>query len=104
MGDQKTRAARRGERGRAALPMRPRPALGSCSALSGRRERTDRNVTSVRISERELLGLSVRIHVWLLFEPSDALNRQVTYSDFFFSRRRRNTRLQGDWSSDVCSS
>src|SRR2546430_16128034 len=62
-------------------PMKPRPALGSCSALSGSRERTDRNVTSVRISERELLGLSVRIHVWLLFEPSDALNRQVTYSD-----------------------
>src|SRR5688500_9368634 len=24
--------------------------------------------------------------------------------DFFFSRRRRHTRLQGDWSSDVCSS
>src|SRR5205807_7704056 len=23
---------------------------------------------------------------------------------FFFSSRRRNTRLQGDWSSDVCSS
>ena len=52
-------------------PMKPRPALGNCSALSGRRERTDRNVISVRISERELLGLSVRIHVWLLFEPGD---------------------------------
>src|SRR2546426_10019255 len=25
-------------------------------------------------------------------------------SDFFFSSRRRHTRLQGDWSSDVCSS
>src|SRR5256885_12000666 len=24
--------------------------------------------------------------------------------DFFFSSRRRHTRLQGDWSSDVCSS
>src|SRR5256885_17124369 len=23
--------------------------------------------------------------------------------DFFFSSRRRHTRLQGDWSSDVCS-
>jgi hypothetical protein len=52
-------------------PMKPRLALGSCSALSGRRERTDRNAISVRISERELLGLSVRIHVWLLFEASD---------------------------------
>src|SRR5256885_10779591 len=27
---------------------------------------------------------------------------QVTF--FFFSSRRRHTRLQGDWSSDVCSS
>src|SRR5688500_19577821 len=26
------------------------------------------------------------------------------YKSFFFSRRRRHTRLQGDWSSDVCSS
>src|SRR6266566_7516672 len=25
-------------------------------------------------------------------------------SGFFFSSRRRHTRLQGDWSSDVCSS
>src|SRR5256885_11585416 len=26
------------------------------------------------------------------------------YARFFFSSRRRHTRLQGDWSSDVCSS
>ena len=26
------------------------------------------------------------------------------FSSFFFSSRRRHTRLQGDWSSDVCSS
>src|SRR5256885_12589925 len=28
----------------------------------------------------------------------------VRDSFFFFSSRRRHTRLQGDWSSDVCSS
>src|SRR5256885_12194621 len=28
----------------------------------------------------------------------------VACSTFFFSSRRRHTRLQGDWSSDVCSS
>src|SRR5215467_15163407 len=28
----------------------------------------------------------------------------VLRSFFFFSSRRRHTRLQGDWSSDVCSS
>src|SRR5205807_6333366 len=27
-----------------------------------------------------------------------------TVGSFFFSSRRRHTRLQGDWSSDVCSS
>src|SRR5256885_4483084 len=28
----------------------------------------------------------------------------VSFFFFFFSSRRRHTRLQGDWSSDVCSS
>src|SRR5205807_4665684 len=29
---------------------------------------------------------------------------RLMFSCFFFSSRRRHTRLQGDWSSDVCSS
>src|ERR1022692_5041745 len=29
---------------------------------------------------------------------------RVFFFFFFFSSRRRHTRLQGDWSSDVCSS
>src|SRR5688500_19358693 len=28
----------------------------------------------------------------------------INFFFFFFSSRRRHTRLQGDWSSDVCSS
>src|SRR5688500_20175592 len=28
----------------------------------------------------------------------------MNFTRFFFSSRRRHTRLQGDWSSDVCSS
>src|SRR5256885_3979878 len=39
--------------------------------------------------------------------PGQHLNRSTTYLScrfFFFSSRRRHTRLQGDWSSDVCSS
>src|SRR5271169_5983674 len=52
-------------------------ALGSCDALLSLRERTDRNVISVRISKRELLGVSVRIYVWLLFEPSDERARPL---------------------------
>src|SRR5256885_2817789 len=41
---------------------------------------------------------------------TDPLSRSVPYQHlfwttfFFFSSRRRHTRLQGDWSSDVCSS
>src|ERR1022692_933797 len=31
-------------------------------------------------------------------------NAHAEFSSFFFSSRRRHTRLQGDWSSDVCSS
>src|SRR5256885_5263386 len=30
--------------------------------------------------------------------------RSLIWHFFFFSSRRRHTRLQGDWSSDVCSS
>src|SRR5256885_6472104 len=32
------------------------------------------------------------------------ISSQDRVSFFFFSSRRRHTRLQGDWSSDVCSS
>src|SRR5215467_16315129 len=32
------------------------------------------------------------------------LGKRRRISRFFFSSRRRHTRLQGDWSSDVCSS
>src|SRR5256885_2730071 len=33
-----------------------------------------------------------------------ALDPKIGCNRFFFSSRRRHTRLQGDWSSDVCSS
>src|SRR2546426_9093179 len=32
------------------------------------------------------------------------LHRSLSFFFFFFPSRRRHTRLQGDWSSDVCSS
>src|SRR5256885_12170767 len=38
---------------------------------------------------------------------ASVITRRVTWRSlamFFFSSRRRHTRLQGDWSSDVCSS
>src|SRR5205807_3966825 len=37
--------------------------------------------------------------------PQRYIKKSVLHrTDFFFSSRRRHTRLQGDWSSDVCSS
>src|SRR5205807_4462925 len=33
-----------------------------------------------------------------------AVDLKYFVASFFFSSRRRHTRLQGDWSSDVCSS
>src|SRR5256885_12246788 len=40
----------------------------------------------------------------MLSKPKKVQNRYVEIDCFFFSSRRRHTRLQGDWSSDVCSS
>src|SRR5256885_3891207 len=36
--------------------------------------------------------------------PTVNTTGDVYFVSFFFSSRRRHTRLQGDWSSDVCSS
>src|SRR4051812_17960888 len=41
----------------------------------GRVERTDRDVVTVRISERKLRGSSVGIDVWLFFQPADERSR-----------------------------
>src|SRR5205807_3195315 len=42
------------------------------------------------------IGVAARLGVDLGDDRADGV--------FFFSSRRRHTRLQGDWSSDVCSS
>src|SRR5256885_13199164 len=49
-------------------------------------------------SDGYVWGLS---RVRLFVEDDDVV---LCNSYFFFSSRRRHTRLQGDWSSDVCSS
>src|SRR5256885_8414334 len=49
---------------------------------------------------------------WVMLNPRGSCKARqssegsgvLVLSDFFFSSRRRHTRLQGDWSSDVCSS
>src|SRR5256885_8445263 len=44
-------------------------------------------------------------YVFLIHPVPGALKTlRVCVIGFFFSSRRRHTRLQGDWSSDVCSS
>src|SRR5262245_45052161 len=51
--------------------MRATRSGGGLNELLGHRERTDRDVIPVRISERELRSSCVRVHVGLLFEPRD---------------------------------
>src|SRR6266850_1443395 len=41
---------------------------------------------------------------WVLLTIFFVGMKSTNISYFFFSSRRRHTRLQGDWSSDVCSS
>src|SRR5256885_5885057 len=41
---------------------------------------------------------------YYIAKPISQLTVYVCVHFFFFSSRRRHTRLQGDWSSDVCSS
>src|SRR5256885_7910845 len=57
---------------------------------------------------KELHMLFLHIFIfYLLFILSVLLFRKNSlwcFFFFFFSSRRRHTRLQGDWSSDVCSS
>src|SRR2546426_5382196 len=50
----------------------------------------------------------VRAREFFFFQAEDGIRDYkvtgVQTCAFFFSSRRRHTRLQGDWSSDVCSS
>src|SRR5256885_3558394 len=59
--------------------------------------------TKARILQR---GMSERRHRLCVCDCSECQLHQDQSRDsyFFFSSRRRHTRLQGDWSSDVCSS
>src|SRR5256885_13106810 len=53
-----------------------------------------------------IIGIAVRIGAIIggyLMENGN-IKVLLEHCFFFFSSRRRHTRLQGDWSSDVCSS
>src|SRR5256885_2971263 len=54
--------------------------------------------TASRRSTRESAGRPGRISAWTIRTTC------TSPPTFFFSSRRRHTILQGDWSSDVCSS
>src|SRR5256885_2833442 len=47
---------------------------------------------------------AIRISHWVISMAHAQGCKLAFYVLFFFSSRRRHTRLQGDWSSDVCSS
>src|SRR5256886_6129025 len=46
----------------------------------------------------------MRYDPWLIVSFSTQVLAHVIYTLFFFSSRRRHTRFDCDWSSDVCSS
>src|SRR5256885_4097275 len=51
--------------------------------------------------------LDTRIVMITIANPTQLVGKnpmRLRFIVFFFSSRRRHTRLQGDWSSDVCSS
>src|SRR5256885_3225349 len=50
------------------------------------------------------MSMAIRCAIMALGTPMCPRPRKETMLRFFFSSRRRHTRLQGDWSSDVCSS
>src|SRR5256885_7429306 len=56
-----------------------------------------RRCMSVGAMTRRCVGMSVKMSMLTCLI-------RTFFCFFFFSSRRRHTRLQGDWSSDVCSS
>src|SRR2546426_5977569 len=58
------------------------------------------------LTKNVIAACSVNMMLFLHLEvkPLMTLTTVLYLSCFFFSSRRRHTRLQGDWSSDVCSS
>src|SRR5256885_3826772 len=76
----------------------------SPSTAPGRRSRrAPHSVTTARVRskrQRESRRAQPDLTEWLAVHKQQRQHLLV----FFFSSRRRHTRLQGDWSSDVCSS
>src|SRR5256885_12945263 len=68
--------------------------LGSINGLRVHEEAS--RVDAIRAIESEIVKLTE--------EELRARGDEYVRELFFFSSRRRHTRLQGDWSSDVCSS
>src|SRR5256885_1142212 len=66
-------------------------------------------VVALRISPlRRGLAIDSSVHIFTFYVTHRHFDGEqwtnFTKDGFFFSSRRRHTRLQGDWSSDVCSS
>src|SRR2546426_4773241 len=59
---------------------------------------------STRNSKYVVGAMKPRLSNAGVFVVHSVVNHPCAIKNFFFSSRRRHTRLQGDWSSDVCSS
>src|SRR5256885_8652909 len=95
---------------------------GTMPRLSGRGRRRMRDCVFCRIVAKEIPATVVKedadtlafmdigqvssghVLVALKSHADNLFGLQDAQALFFFSSRRRHTRLQGDWSSDVCSS
>src|SRR6478735_9772138 len=64
-------------------------------------------VGALRLSPlRRGLAIDSTVDIFIFYVPHRHVygEQWIKFMNFFFSSRRRHTILQGDWSSDVCSS
>src|SRR5205807_1642734 len=83
-----------------------RPRLGCCRPTSTQENRPCPSGSSENPrSEERRVGKESISRSWFWHEEDTYISTHTERaSPCFFSSRRRHTRLQGDWSSDVCSS
>src|SRR5205807_1717448 len=76
--------------------------MSALDALPEGADSTEPELEVVRLIVSDRLTTNTRTRDPTVLDP--VFRRSLMSNAFFFSSRRRHTSLQGDWSSDVCSS